>query len=267
MLAPAERLDVWADFSGRPVGSQLVMRSISFSGALPEMAEHMMGGGGGCGMGMGAMHGGMRAQSVLPMGSDYPLFTVRVTTKASDGPILPERLSSIARYQASDLANAENPRPIAISDGRMSMTLNGRPYNHDDILPEERIPLGSIQLIEIFHERAGASMMGGRMRGMRVGMMGGGMGMMMGGGMAHPIHLHGEYFQILGRKIDDDYREDYATMREGFIDCGWKDTVLVAPGETVRIAKPFHDFKGRFMYHCHNLEHEDMGMMREFLVE
>ncbi|NBT43455.1 MAG: hypothetical protein EBT06_00770 [Gammaproteobacteria bacterium] len=30
--------------------------------------------------------------------------------------------------------------------------------------------------------------------------------------------------------------------------------------------KPFNDFKGVFMYHCHNLEHEDMGMMRKFEV-
>ena len=41
----------------------------------------------------------------------------------------------------------------------------------------------------------------------------------------------------------------------------------VMPGETVRIIKPFQDFKGLFMFHCHNLEHEDMGMMRDFLVE
>ena len=44
MLAPGERLDVWADFSGRKVGSQLVLRSRAFSGVLPKMAERMMGG-------------------------------------------------------------------------------------------------------------------------------------------------------------------------------------------------------------------------------
>ncbi|MGC1860482.1 MAG: multicopper oxidase domain-containing protein [Methylocystis sp.] len=56
-------------------------------------------------------------------------------------------------------------------------------------------------------------------------------------------------------------------MREGFISSGWEDTVLVTRGERVRIVKPFLDFKGGFMFHCHNIEHEDMGMMREFLVE
>jgi hypothetical protein len=105
----------------------------------------------------------------------------------------------------------------------------------------------------------------GNMRGMGMMGMGGGMGMMMA--MAHPIHLHGQSFQIVSRSIDEDVSEDYASVRDGFIESGFKDTVLVMPGETVRIIKPFQDFKGLFMYHCHNLEHEDMGMMRDFLVE
>ncbi len=103
--------------------------------------------------------------------------------------------------------------------------------------------------------------------GRGMGMMGGmgGMGGMMS--MAHPIHLHGQQFQILSRGFDDNDPDSYATMREGFVTSGWKDTLLVTPGERVRIIKPFGDFKGLFMYHCHNLEHEDMGMMRQFLVE
>ena len=95
--------------------------------------------------------------------------------------------------------------------------------------------------------------------------MGGSMGMMFS--MAHPIHFHGQPFQIVSRSIDADDMTDYETVRHGFIESGLKDTVLVMPGEKVRIIKPFQDFKGLFMYHCHNLEHEDMGMMRDFLVE
>ncbi len=93
----------------------------------------------------------------------------------------------------------------------------------------------------------------------------GGMGTMMS--MAHPIHLHGQSFQILSRSIGVAESDDYATVKDGFIEGGFKDTVLVMPGERVKIIKPFQDFKGLFMYHCHNLEHEDMGMMREFSVE
>ena len=95
----------------------------------------------------------------------------------------------------------------------------------------------------------------------------GGMGMMGMMNMAHPIHLHGQPFVIveprLRRRPRWSLRHDARRLHRQRL----KDTVLVAPGERVRIAKPFHDYKGRFMYHCHNLEHEDMGMMREFSVE
>jgi len=102
---------------------------------------------------------------------------------------------------------------------------------------------------------------GHAMRGMGMGGMGGGMM-----DMAHPIHLHGQQYQILRRKSEGVRGDDYATVKDGFIDSGWKDTVLVMPGEEVEIIKPFQDYKGLFLYHCHNLEHEDMGMMRQFLV-
>lgn len=256
MLAPGERLDLFVDFAGRSVGSKLVMMSRSFSGALPRMAEHMM-----SGHGMGRMGGrmqGMMAASLAP-GSDYPLFTAKVTRSVSDGPSLPQSLTKIARFEPSLAANPDKPVPIAISEGPMSVLLNGRPYADNDVQAFERIPIGSVELMEIFHSHeAGMGMMGG------MGTMGG-MGMMMS--MAHPVHLHGQQFQILGRSVDEEHVRDYATVREGFVDNGLKDTVLVMPGERVRLIKPFEDFTGLFMYHCHNLEHEDMGMMRQFSVE
>lgn len=278
MLAPGERLDLWADFSGRKVGSQLVLRSREFSGVLPGM----MGGGRG-------MHG-----SGLPVGSDYPIFSVKVVRQVSDSPVLPQKLSIIKHYTAADASNPHKPVPIGISEGPMKMVLNGRPYAYNDIQPNERIPFDTVQLMEIFHahggghdqtskstaqhgggEQSGHKMGGMGMRGMNhegggkgmgMGMRhGGGMGMMMS--MAHPIHLHGQYFQILKRSLDGPETKGYASVKDGFIEGGWKDTVLVMPGERVKIVKPFQDFKGLFMFHCHNLEHEDMGMMRDFSVE
>ncbi len=321
MLAPGERLDVWADFTGRAVGSQLVMRSLPFSGVLPKMAERMQRGMGGMGGGhqMGMM-GGMMHGLALPVGSDFPIFTARVKRKVSDSPTLPKQLSTIHRYGVGDTANANKPVPIGISEGPMAMLLNGRPYAFDDVQPNERIRLNTVQLMEIFHahggghggkasveykaqepseqngsmQHGGMGGMGGGRRGHGMGMHGGsedgGMGMMggmhgggeqggmmgKGGGMggmgmmmsmAHPIHLHGQSFQIVSRSMAPGNEEDYDSVRHGFIESGLKDTVLVMPGETVRIIKPFQDFKGLFMYHCHNLEHEDMGMMRDFLVE
>jgi spore coat protein A len=47
---------------------------------------------------------------------------------------------------------------------------------------------------------------------------------------------------------------------------GWKDTVRVNPGESVAIAATFDGFTGRYVYHCHLLEHEDHDMMRPFVV-
>ncbi|PZN77062.1 MAG: bilirubin oxidase, partial [Candidatus Methylumidiphilus alinenensis] len=66
--------------------------------------------------------------------------------------------------------------------------------------------------------------------------------------------------------IREDRRKDYETVNKGFVDDGWKDVVLVMPGEKVTLLKRFDDYKGLFLYHCHNLEHEEMGMMRNFNV-
>lgn len=260
MLAPAERVDLLVDFSGRPLGAKLTMMSGEFYGLVPPMAQRMMGGD-------------------LAMGEQFPLFTANVTKASGESWKLPEKLSTIRRFRKEDIANPDDPIPIAITMAHMAMLLNGRPYGHDDIQPRERIPVDTTQLIEIFHEHGGMGMggMGMGRGGMMRGRMGGGMmgGMGMGGmgmsgmgmmSMAHPIHLHGQPFGIIERRFEGD-EDAYASIRDGFIDSGLKDTVLVAPGERLRIVKPFGDFKGRFMYHCHNLEHEDAGMMREFSVE
>jgi FtsP/CotA-like multicopper oxidase with cupredoxin domain len=319
MMGPGERIDVWADFSGCAVGSERVMRSKPFSGALPPMHERMAGM-----MGQGMM--GMMPGMKLPQGSDYPLFKARIVRAVSDSPKLPEKLCAIGRYAAKDTANADRPVPIGISEGMMSMLLNGRPFKMDDVQPFEQVKVNTLQLLEIFHahgmgasgshggetqpapEHAGAAPkdagMGGMghgpgggmgMMGRGMGMMGGmkhdaepagpegkggmdhgqgggmgGMGMMGGGGMsmsmAHPIHIHGQQFQILSRSLDMKEGDGYDTVKDGFVDTGWKDVVLVMPGERVKIIKPFDNYTGLFTYHCHNLEHEDLGMMRDFLV-
>ncbi len=246
MLAPGERLDIWADFSGRNEGTQLTLKSLAFSGVLPKM-------------GMG-MHKG-----AIPVGSEYPILTIRVTKKVSETHKLPMRLSTFKHYEISDTANPNNPIPIGIKEAPMSMLLNGRPYEFNNPLPSERVKVGSIQLIEIFHAH-------GEMKNMKMDgdgeMKRGGMGMggMMDLSMAHPIHLHGQQFEIISRSFRGDSTA-YDTVKDGFINSGLKDVVLVMPMEIVKIIKPFQDFKGLFLYHCHNLEHEDMGMMREFSVE
>ncbi len=72
----------------------------------------------------------------------------------------------------------------------------------------------------------------------------------------HPMHLHGVHFQVLERSGG----RGRLTASES----GWKDTVLVMPGEIVRIIIPFSTLAGVFVFHCHNLEHEDDGMMLQY---
>jgi FtsP/CotA-like multicopper oxidase with cupredoxin domain len=72
----------------------------------------------------------------------------------------------------------------------------------------------------------------------------------------HSFHVHGVQFQIL----------DINGKSPPAGESGWKDTVLLWPGDTVRIILPFREFPGIYMYHCHLLEHEDDGMMGQFEV-
>ncbi len=75
----------------------------------------------------------------------------------------------------------------------------------------------------------------------------------------HPMHLHGAIFQVLDR-----------SGGRGIVfphENGWKDTVLTMPGEKVRIIIQFGQNKGVYVFHCHNLEHEDSGMMLQLEIQ
>jgi FtsP/CotA-like multicopper oxidase with cupredoxin domain len=73
----------------------------------------------------------------------------------------------------------------------------------------------------------------------------------------HPMHVHAAVCQVLSRSGTGSLPPE---------DTGWKDTVLVNPGETVRVLTRFDTHHGVFVHHCHNLEHEDTGMMQNFEV-
>ena len=74
------------------------------------------------------------------------------------------------------------------------------------------------------------------------------------GVMDHPFHIHGNAFQVISRN----------GIPESLL--AWRDTVLVKRGETVRIRIPFRDFAGKTVYHCHVLDHEDLGMMGNLAI-
>lgn len=67
--------------------------------------------------------------------------------------------------------------------------------------------------------------------------------------MDHPFHLHVNAFQVYARNGKPEIRPV------------WKDVVNVRSKETVQILVPFADFTGKTMFHCHLLEHEELGMM------
>jgi len=88
-------------------------------------------------------------------------------------------------------------------------------------------------------------------------------------GVSHPMHMHLVMFQVLDR-------DGFTTGPGGVVipngnpqlppaeENGWKDTVMVAPNQIVRVIARFEGFKGRYPYHCHILEHEEHEMMRQF---
>ena len=94
----------------------------------------------------------------------------------------------------------------------------------------------------------------------------------------HPMHVHLVQFQAIGRELYDVGGFDgktFATrspvrfkkrLNLAANELGPKDTIRVNPGERVSIALTFQGYAGRYMYHCHILEHEDMDMMRPFVV-
>jgi spore coat protein A len=90
---------------------------------------------------------------------------------------------------------------------------------------------------------------------------------------AHPMHLHLVQFQILERQ-----GFDIPALQNGTLkllgtprkpqpnEVGWKDTAVVNPGDVLTILVRFEGYTGRYVFHCHMLEHEDNDMMRPYEV-
>ncbi len=106
------------------------------------------------------------------------------------------------------------------------------------------------------------------------------------GAFPHPMHLHATSFQVLAREAWDVRGFQYFRLADGVSfgggtvtpikrvgvrqvgpgERGWKDVTSLSPGEKVTVAARFTGVSGRYVYHCHNYEHEDMAMMRPFVV-
>jgi len=234
MLAPGERIELWADFSTYPVGSETALVSLPFDAGITgsgRMGRGMMGGGM-----MGSMMG---SAAVLTNGAGFPIFRVRVNRSEAAEMVLPQRLSTIRRFKASEAVNSGHPRRFHLVMRHMNWTINGRTFRMEAVANDEKVRMNTLEQWEFINE-------------------GGSMGMMGMMNMPHPIHLHGKQFQVVERR---------GVTHAGYVDEGWKDTILLMPGERIKLLVRFEDYPGLFLYHCHNLEHEDMGMMRNYYVE
>jgi FtsP/CotA-like multicopper oxidase with cupredoxin domain len=230
MLSPGERVELWADFAGREPGDELRLQSLPFFGGE---VSGMMGGG------MGRMIDG---EGALPNGSEFTVLSVHIDREADSTSTLPERLSEPRFHRVEDAVNHRQPRTFEIEMRRMVWLLNGRTWEMEAVARDEIVRLGDLEVWEFVNQS----------------------GMMT---MAHPMHVHNVQFQVLERQVLPPLQETWDAVRDGYLDEGWKDTVLVMPGERVKVLLKFEDYEGLYLYHCHNLEHEDQGMMRNYRVK
>ena len=229
MLMPGERIDVWADFTSL-ARKQVILRSLAFD----PMGG--MGGGDGMGGGRGGMHGGGGMGSGLPMGSAFDILTVTVGRRAGTKPVLGPLPPLSVRYDAGNVPNYASPRPFTLDMSMMTWTINGRVFEMMEVAEDEMVHLHETVAWEWINNTP----------------------------IPHPMHMHNVQFQVVQRTAPA--TSSYATINQGLVDTGWKDTVLVWPGERVKIAMTFAPHAGMYMYHCHILEHEDMTMMRNYMI-
>lgn len=233
MLMPGERIDLWADFTAL-ARKQVVLRSLAFD------PGGMMGGGGmgGGGMGGGGMGGGGGGGMTggLPMGSAFDILTVTVGRRASTRPVLGLLPPLSVIYDAGNIPNYSSPRPFTLDMQMMEWTINGRVFEMMAVAEDEIVHLHDTMAWEWINNTP----------------------------IPHPMHMHNVQFQVVQRTPSS--LSSYTTINQGLVDTGWKDTVLVWPGERVKIAMTFGPHAGMYMYHCHILEHEDMTMMRNYMI-
>jgi FtsP/CotA-like multicopper oxidase with cupredoxin domain len=163
----------------------------------------------------------------LPQGAAMDVLELVVTRRSLRSVRIPSRLPAIA----------SRPSPAAVARRRtfrfggmmMDHTINRRTFDMARV--DERVPLGQVERWTFVNEDQ----------------------------LAHPVHVHATSFEVEQR------RGGRAAVMPW--ERGLKDTVLILPGEQVDVLLRFEANPGLFLLHCHNLEHEDAGMMLNFAVE
>jgi spore coat protein A, manganese oxidase len=191
--------------------------------------------------------GGMGGQQLHLKTSVGPILQFRISGKsAAATPSLPQRLRPVERISESSAAKT---RLLSLGDyqnrlGMSGMMLLNRSHWSDPVT--EKPVLNSSEIWSFINLTDDT----------------------------HPIHLHLVRFQILDRRPFDVntyhltgkvvYTEPARVLETN--ELGWKDTVRVDPATVTRIIVKFEGFTGRYVWHCHLLEHEDNEMMRPYEV-
>ena len=166
--------------------------------------------------------------------NSFKILKFQIVSREDEKFVLPAKLSVIEILSPS-LSKRQRAFSLpaahmaAIGGGHTGMhTINGRAYDINRI--DESVKAGDVEIWEIDNST---------------------------GDEPHPMHIHGVQFQIIekiGGRI-----EPYEK--------GWKDTALLKKGEKLKIIMRFPTERGIFLFHCHNLEHEDDGMMMNFEIK
>ncbi|MBI3700845.1 MAG: multicopper oxidase domain-containing protein [Afipia sp.] len=184
--------------------------------------------------GPGMMMGGMSGNT-----ETLPILELRAARLETIDRAMPTKLIRVSSWSA---AQAARTRTFTLDMAMMgmggmmgrggmgaAMGINGRPMSMDRI--DFKVPLGSTEIWEIRNTTP----------------------------LTHPFHIHGIQFRVLDRDGAPPLPQEL----------GLKDTVLVDAGSAVRVIIEFSDYADSerpYMYHCHILEHEDAGMMGQFVV-
>lgn len=237
-LAPGERLDILLDLRELAAGTSLTLRSLAFDAMREPLAELCRTNPPTANMTHGQMNSTLDPNTSVPSkpipdGTAMDLLAIRVLDGPRISAGIPTRLSSPPTIDYRRAAI----RTFDLDHHDMQWRING--VRFDMVKTQVNAALGSTEVWEFRNPPLG---------------------------MPHPMHLHGFAFKPIERVDSPAEVKRLEVDKSGLAaaETGFKDTILVWPGERVRVAVKFdHDFPGEqvYMLHCHNLEHEDQGMM------
>jgi spore coat protein A, manganese oxidase len=157
-----------------------------------------------------------------------------VTRSAHDDSDVPARLCTIERLEPAHAVQTRHfifKGSDAFDLPPLVWTINGKRFDPDKPIAEPRH--GDVEIWHLVNRKAYFVL-----------------------GLLHPVHVHLAPFQVLDRN----------GQPPGPHEAGWKDTIALERGEEARVAIRFDCYRGRYLLHCHNLEHEDHAMMARFDV-